>query len=234
MNLHFLAPHIPETEALIAKWGQCDLSSCDVLVVLGGDGAMLHQIRKHRPLGKPFFGLNFGQRGALMNPWMGVEALERQITQAQTLRLPNLHFHALLKSGETLEGYAINDISFHRSGYHALCLSVRADDKLLFDHIQADGMIVATPLGSHAYNTSAGGPALDLSLAGIVLTPVCALKHQPNLSSWVLNPNTRIEVFIHKGDQRPVLLEADISQTPLVARALITLDNHQCVSLLKV
>lgn len=213
-------------------WGQCPLDTCDVIVVLGGDGAMLHGVHKYRHLNKPFFGLNFGHRGALMNPWKSIESVPMQVESAQRFIVPSLHVQAVMQDGTVIEDHVINEISFHRLGYHTLCLSVYVNGQILFTKLCGDGLIVATPLGSHAYANSAGGPLVAFDVPCLVLTPVCPLR-QHNVSSWIVNAHALIDVVIHEPAQRMALLEGDILQYPHVHQARVALDPTKNVCLLK-
>lgn len=155
----------------------------DVVVVLGGDGAILAAVRAFADDPVPTMGINFGRVGFLASAetahWR--ETLE-EILDGRAVLDPRMRLsaHWIGHNGERVEAVAMNDVVLTRGAYQGmLTLSLEVGDDWVTDY-RADGLIVATPSGSTAYSMAAGGPILAPSMEGIVVTPICpqALSHR--------------------------------------------------------
>lgn len=157
----------------------------DAFVALGGDGFMLglmHQAyeRKRVP-NLPIFGMNFGTVGFLMNGH-AVEGLSDRLAEAEPLRAAPLLMSAEAADGGVVERFAFNDVYLHRATREMANIEVLVDGSSQLSPLRADGVIVASSVGSTAYNRSAGGAILPLETEALVLTPICPF--QPRLPSF--------------------------------------------------
>ena len=145
-----------------------ELAAADLCLVLGGDGTMLRALRLTRDLGLPVAGLNLGRVGFFT-------AIERDHVVDDLDRILDGEFvaHPLMGLATSLNGTglrAVNDIVLARHREGGICrLSYSLNGVTLFD-VRCDGLIVATPAGSSAYNLAAGGPLLGIDLDAYVLT----------------------------------------------------------------
>ena len=195
---------IPE---LVNLHGNCDPENADIIVVLGGDGFMLQSQHRFMNSDIPIYGMNKGTVGFLMNEFI-VENLPERLDSAIQSRIHPLKMKAEDGQGNVHQALAINEVSLFRQSHQAAKLKIIIDGKVRLEQLACDGVMVATPQGSTAYNLSAHGPILPLNAPLLALTPVSAFR--PRNWKGALLPNTaivRIEVIAaHK---RPVNAVAD-------------------------
>lgn len=193
----------------------------DKILVLGGDGAMLSAIRKYWELEKPFFGINFGHVGFLMNSNRikilaeiaedKYDVVENRMLQATVCR----------NGGRWLE-YAVNDFYFHGDSGVMAKIKVVINGQTRFDSLACDGVIVSSAAGSTAYNASAGGVILPIGTNNIVLTGISpAIYHR--FRTIQLSGATEIFLEPLEIEKRPTTFFADGQSLGAIARATITL-----------
>lgn len=193
--------------ALTTRYGHHTPEEADVIVPLGGDGMMLQTLHRFMSTGKPAFGMNRGSVGFLMNDF-DVENLPARIARAETTAI-----HPLLMKAETEEGdihtaHAINEVSLLREKHQAAKLKIAIDGRPRLDTLVCDGVIVATPVGSTAYNLSAHGPILPLNAQLLALTPISAFR--PRRWRGALLPSSvTVTITTLERDKRPVAAAAD-------------------------
>ena len=157
------------------KYQLFSLSEADIIVVLGGDGFMLDILKKHQNLNLPFYGINQGTVGFLMNQNQD-ENLLNKLNEAEETVIHPLKMHAKKLDG-TIEDYlAVNEISILRSGSQAAKLKIIVDDLVRLEELVCDGALVSTPAGSTAYNYSAHGPILPIDSNILALTAMAAFR----------------------------------------------------------
>ena len=146
-------------DELTARYETVEADQADVIVALGGDGFMLHTL--HACLGRkvPIFGLNRGTVGFLMNKF-SVEDLLKRIEAAKEQVLHPLRMEAILSDGKKVEALALNEVSLLRQTRQAAKIRIHVDGQVRMEELVCDGVLVATPAGSTAYNLSAHGPIL--------------------------------------------------------------------------
>ena len=183
------------------------LSEADAIVVLGGDGFMLDILKKYQDLDLPFYGINKGTVGFLMNQNQN-ENLLSKLNQAEETIIHPLKMHAKKIDGSEEDHLAINEISILRSGSQAAKLKIVVDNLVRLEELVCDGALVSTPAGSTAYNYSAHGPILPIDSNILALTAMAAFR--PRRWRGALIPsNAKIEFFIKDSNKRPVSAYAD-------------------------
>ena len=189
------------------KYQLFSLSEADIIVVLGGDGFMLDILKKHQNLNLPFYGINQGTVGFLMNQKQD-ENLLNKLNEAEETVIHPLKMHAKKLDG-TIEHYlAVNEISILRSGSQAAKLKIIVDDLVRLEELVCDGALVSTPAGSTAYNYSAHGPILPIDSNILALTAMAAFR--PRRWRGALIPSkAKIEFLIKEPHKRPVSAYAD-------------------------
>ena len=205
-------------------------TDADVIVALGGDGFMLQTIHDFITHGKPVFGMNRGSVGFMMNPYSSHDLLSR-IRAAEVARLHPLRMIAHLASGDRVQLHAMNEVSMLRQTRQAAKLRVHIDDVTRLDEMICDGVLVATPAGSTAYNLSAHGPILPLDAGVLALTPISVFR--PRRWRGALIPrtaNVRIEVL--EPDKRPVSAVADSTEVRDVVEVEIAEDRSIAIEVL--
>jgi NAD+ kinase len=185
-------------------------ADADVIVALGGDGFMLQTIHRFIATGKPIYGMNRGSVGFMMNPYSSENLLER-IRTAEVARLRPLRMIAHLDSGAKVELQAMNEVSMLRQTRQAAKLRIHVDGVVRLEEMICDGILVATPAGSTAYNLSAHGPILPLDAAVLALTPISVFR--PRRWRGALLPRSaRIRIEVLEAEKRPVSAVADSTE----------------------
>jgi NAD+ kinase len=226
-RIAFLSTGTPEAEAarvrLIHTYGNCDPASADVIVALGGDGLMLQTLHRFISSRKPIYGINRGSVGFLMNEYRE-EDLVRRIEEAEPSIIHPLLMVATDTHGEVATASAINEVSVLRQSYQAANIRICIDHKERLAELVADGLLVATPAGSTAYNLSVDGPILPLNSPLMALTPISAFR--PRRWRGALLPNTAFVVIeVLEGEKRPVAAVADHDEARDVRRVEVISDK---------
>ncbi|SRR6056297_620000 len=208
--------------ALTAKYDHVHPSEAQVIVALGGDGLMLETIHAHMNDGVPVYGMNRGSVGFLMNEY-SVEDLIERLEGAEITALHPLSMTATDIDGEIHQQVAINEVSLFRQTHQAAKLRVSVDGKVRLSELVADGLLVATPSGSTAYNLSVQGPILPIGAPLLALTPISPFR--PRRWRGALLPNAaRIDIEVMSPHLRPVGAVADNRETRSVVSVRIQED----------
>jgi len=194
-------------KALIARYGQTPESEADVVVALGGDGFLLQTLRETMHTGKLVYGMNRGTIGFLMNEFREADLPER-IATAQSETIRPLEMEAETASGERTAALAINEVSLLRQSYQTAKIRISIDGKVRLDELNCDGVMVATPAGSTAYNLSAYGPILPLDAPLLALTPVSPFRPRRWRGALISNKVT-VRFDMLEPEKRPVNAAAD-------------------------
>jgi NAD+ kinase len=183
------------------------LSQANVLVCLGGDGFMLQTL--HTVLGRqvPVYGMNKGSVGFLMNDF-ALEGLVERLARAERFTLAPLRMEARSVDGVRTSALAINEVSLLRETRQAAKIAISIDGRVRMPELICDGVILATPAGSTAYNLSADGPILPLGCDVVALTPISAFRPR-RWRGALLPKNCVVEFHILESDKRPVSVVAD-------------------------
>ena len=225
-RITFVASDNPEAQAalqrLIKQYGQFNGENPQAVVALGGDGHMLQTLHRYMHRGIPIYGMNRGSVGFLMNEYREDGLLER-LDHAETTVTHPLTMTATDDEGRTHRSRAINEVSLFRQTYQAAKLKISVDDKIRLEELICDGVLVATPAGSTAYNLSAYGPILPIDTALLALTPISPFR--PRRWRGALLPNrAHIVVEVLEAEKRPVNAVADHTETRSVVRVEIQED----------
>jgi len=182
-------------------------NEADVIVALGGDGFMLQTLHAFMNSGKPIYGMNCGSVGFLMNEF-NEDALAARLVDAVESKVHPLAMTARDAEGRTHKAYAINEVSLLRQSYQAAKLRLLIDGKPRLEELICDGVIVATPAGSTAYNLSAHGPILPIYAPLLAMTPISAFR--PRTWRGALLPDgAKIKIEVLESEKRPVNVVAD-------------------------
>lgn len=224
-------PDAQEAERLLRKvYGDTAPEDADVVVALGGDGFMLSTLHRFMSSGIPVYGMNKGTIGFLMNEY-SADGLAERIADAATSTIRPLNMEAEDVFGKVHKAKAINEISLLRQSYQAASLCIRIDGKTRLNPLICDGVLVATPAGSTAYNLSAHGPILPLDAPLLALTPVSPFR--PRRWRGALIPNASVvEITVNEFEKRPVNAVADHNEVKSVARVNIEQDHKSKAQIL--
>lgn len=209
-----------------------DEGQAETLVALGGDGFMLHTLHRLLDAGcsKPVFGINRGTVGFLMNDWR-VEHLPERIAGAKAIRVAPLEMVATTVGGEQFTYAAINEVSLLRETRQTAKIEISVNGRVALPELACDGVLVATPAGSTAYNLSAHGPILPLQAKMLALTPISPFRPR-RWSGAILPDDTEVSFRILEAENRPVSAVADQIEVREVARVDVRLDRERSLTLL--
>ena len=226
-RIAFIASPSPEAQAAIATlekvYGNHDPAESDVIVALGGDGLMLQTLHRNMRSGKPIYGMHRGTVGFLMNEY-GENGLRERLAAARVTDINPLLMHATGTDGQTHLHHAINEVHLFRQTHQAARLRISIDHSERMAELVADGVMVATPAGSTAYNLSAQGPILPINAPLLALTPICAFR--PRRWRGALLPNSAVVVFdVLESEKRPVAAVADHDEVRHVRRVEVVSDK---------
>ncbi len=210
------AEAVAARERLAKRYGSLSPKKAEVIVALGGDGFMLETLHQHMYDRVPIYGMNRGSVGFLMNEYRE-DALIERLRRAETSRIHPLAMTAFDKSGKRHEGLAINEVSLLRQMHQAAKLRISIDGTVRMEELMCDGVLLATPAGSTAYNLSAHGPILPINAPLLALTPISPFR--PRRWRGALLPNAAsIQIDVLEPDKRPVAAVADSAETRGVVR----------------
>ena len=180
---------------------------CDVIVAVGGDGMMLKVLHKCLDTGIPIYGVNKGSIGFLLNRYNPSKLLENLESAVETKLYP-LEMEAKTTDGKVHRVFAINEVSLLRETSQAAKLKIYIDDEVRLDSLVCDGIIVATPAGSTAYNFAANGPIIPLGANVLALTPISPFRPR-RWRGALLSHNNKVMFEILSPEKRPVSAVAD-------------------------
>ena len=223
LRLAFVASDTDEAQAALAtlseQYGSVDPNAADVIVALGGDGLMLQTLHRYIGSGKPIYGMNRGSVGFLMNEYRE-DGLPERLARADTTAIRPLEMTATDTDGNTRHALAINEVSLLRQTSQAAGLKISVDGRVRLEELICDGILVATPAGSTAYNLSAHGPILPITAQLLALTPISAFR--PRRWRGALLPDGAVvEISVRDPVKRPVSASADHSEIRNVAKVTV-------------
>jgi NAD+ kinase len=217
---------------LRARYDFVPLEEAELIVALGGDGFLLHTLRERLQVGRvcPVFGMNRGTVGFLMNEWR-IDGLIERLDRAKSFAVSPLEMRAVTVSGETVVHHAMNEVSLLRETRETAWVEVSVAGRVVMPELVCDGVLVATPAGSTAYNLSANGPILPLGSKLVALTPISPFR--PRRWRGALIPDDlRISFRVLDPVKRPVSAVADQIEVRDVATVEVWLDRLDILTLL--
>ena len=233
-SIAFLASDSPEAreaqQRLAAIHGNADPDRADCVVALGGDGHMLQTLHRFLSTGTPIYGMNRGTVGFLMNDY-AEEGLKERLAAAELTVIHPLSMVAVDETGKVHRAIAFNEVSLLRQRHQAAKLMIAIDDKPRLEELTCDGVLVATPAGSTAYNLSAHGPILPINSELLALTPISAFRPR----GWrgaILPHQAKVTITILEGEKRPVAAVADHVEVRHVREVEIAQDQSKSAKIL--
>jgi NAD+ kinase len=222
-SIAFVSSNTPEAEQararLSARYGNASPEEADIIVALGGDGLMLQTLHQFMNAHIPIYGMNRGTVGFLMNDYREEELPER-LAKAKVNMIHPLRMKAVHQDGTQGKALAINEVSLFRLSHQAARLRIAVDADVRLDELVADGVLVATPAGSTAYNLSAHGPILPINASLLALTPISPFRPR-RWRGAILPSSARVVIDVLESDKRPVSAVADHREFRNVVRVEI-------------
>ena len=205
----------------------------DVVVVVGGDGFLLHVLHRMLDMGEllPCYGLNLGTVGFLMNPNRSKRTIAERVARARRVAVRPLCMTAITQDDQEFHYYAINEVSLLRETRQTAKLEVRVNGKVRMAELAGDGVLVATPAGSTAYNLSANGPILPLGSNMLALTPISPFRPR-RWRGAILPDSAEVEFRVLEPDKRPVAVVADQKEVRDIKTVRIAVAREKELTLL--
>lgn len=216
----------------VREYGNSKVEDADVIVALGGDGHvldLLHSLNR-KDSSKPIFGINCGTLGFLLNEVNNEDLIER-ISSAQSQCVSRLSASVTDVHSQGFEAHAFNDVYLNRTTHQAAKLKISVNGIERIEEFAGDGIILATEMGSTAYNRSAGGPIIPLGSNITALTPICGFIPR-HWKGALLRGGDVVDIEVIESEKRPVSVVADSTEFPNVKSVRITRDVNHCSELL--
>ena len=213
----------PFKKIIYKKYKNYPLLKSDVIVVLGGDGFMLHTLKKYQKYNKPFYGMNSGTFGFLMNKFKS-RNIKKYITKSKLVTISPLEAKIRIKN-KLRSAFAINDVSLFRQSRQTASIQIQSGKKNLIKKLISDGVIISTPAGSTAYNLSVHGPILSINSKKIAITPISPFRPR-RWKGKVLSSSSTIKVVNLNTKKRPISLVADNLEFRNIKSAIIKTNNY--------
>jgi NAD+ kinase len=233
-HIAFIASEAPAAQRalkrMVQHYGNADLEKAQVVVALGGDGHMLQTMHKMVSTGVPVYGMNRGTVGFLMNDY-AEQSLPQRLAAAELTTIHPLKMTAIDAAGKKHTSIAFNEVSLLRQRHQAAKIRINIDGRLRLDELICDGLLVATPVGSTAYNLSAHGPILPIGSPLLALTPISAFRPR-RWRGAIVPRNAKISLIINDAEKRPVAAVADHMEVRHVQRVDIAEDKKRIVKML--
>ena len=192
---------------LIKRINITSLKRSNVIVVLGGDGFMLQILKKLHKYKKPFYGINSGNYGFLMNKFSNKNIL-KNLNTSNSIKIHPLQMIVKTKNNQRKKSIAINEISILRQSKQTSSISITTNKKNIIKNLISDGVLVSTPAGSTAYNLSAHGPILNLDSRKLAVTPISPFRPR-RWKGTIVSDKSKILIKNLDVNKRPISAVAD-------------------------
>ena len=192
---------------LIKKIQITTLKKSNIIIVLGGDGFMLQTLKKLYKFKKPFYGINSGNYGFLMNKFSNKNFLKNLLT-SRSIQIHPLQMSVKTKNNQLKKSIAINEISILRKSKQASSISITANKKNIIKNLISDGVLVSSPAGSTAYNLSVHGPILNLDSKKLAVTPISPFRPR-RWRGIIISDKSKIIIKNLDSNKRPINAVAD-------------------------
>ena len=226
-KFHFVIDKINKNKRIrnliLKKYINYSTKSCNVIIVLGGDGFMLKTLKKYLRFNKPFYGINRGTFGFLMNKLKTLD-INNSISKTKMISISPLQMNAVTKSGKFFSAIAINEVSLLRQTRQTASLQISNKRKIIIKKLVCDGVLVSTPAGSTAYNLSVSGPILSLNSKRLAVTPISPFRPR-RWKGKIVSSSSQIEIINLNIYKRSVSAVADNFEVRNVKSIKIRINN---------
>jgi NAD+ kinase len=192
---------------LVKKLNITSLKKSNVVIVVGGDGFMLQTLKRLYKFKKPFYGINSGNYGFLMNKFSNKNII-MNLAVSNSVKIYPLQMTVTNKSNLIRKSIAINEVSILRQSKQASSITITANKKNIIKKLISDGVLVSTPAGSTAYNLSAHGPILDLDSRKLAVTPISPFRPR-RWRGTIVSDKSKILIKNLDINKRPISAVAD-------------------------
>jgi NAD+ kinase len=206
------------------------LKRSNIIIVLGGDGFMLQTLKKLYKFKKPFYGINSGNYGFLMNKFSNKNFL-KNLKTSHSVKIHPLQMSVKIKDNQVKKSIAINEVSILRQSKQASSISITSNKKNIIKNLISDGVLISTPAGSTAYNLSAHGPILNLDSKKLAVTPISPFRPR-RWRGTIVSDKSKIIIKNLDRKKRPISAVADNFEVRNVKTIIIQSDKNIIFELL--
>jgi len=210
-------------KTVLKKNKNFSVKKSDAIVVAGGDGFMLRTMKKYYKLNKPFYGINCGLIGFLMNKYTS-EKIEEKINKSKVIAINPLEIKTKNINGKKNSFLAINELSLLRQSKQTAFLNLKTNKKTLVKKLTGDGILVSTPAGSTAYNLSIHGPILSLNSKKLAITPISPFRPR-RWRGKVVSDKRKISITNLDPKKRPIAAVADNNEIRNITKVSIVVNK---------
>ena len=192
---------------ILKKYKNSSAKISNVIIVAGGDGYMLNSLKKYLKFKKPFYGINCGSYGFLMNNYNSGN-LNQRIDKAKKILINPLQIVTCNNKVYKKPLIAVNEVSLFRQTKQTASLKLQIEKKIIIKRLIGDGVLVSTPAGSTAYNLSVHGPILSLNSGKLAVTPISPFRPR-RWKGKIISNTVKIKLTNLDPKKRPVAAVAD-------------------------
>ena len=215
---------------LIKKIKITSLKKSNIIIVLGGDGFMLQTLKKYYTYNKPFYGINSGNYGFLMNKFSNKNFI-KNLKSSNSIKIHPLQMLVRTKNDQINRSIAINEVSVLRHSKQASSISIWSNTNNIIKNLISDGVLVSTPAGSTAYNLSAHGPILNLDSNKLTVTPISPFRPR-RWKGKIVSNKSKITIKNLDINKRPISAVADNFEVRNVKTVIIKVNKKITFDLL--
>jgi len=223
-------PSLKIKSLLVKKVNITALKKANMIIVVGGDGFMLQTLKRLYKFKKPFYGVNSGNYGFLMNKFSNKNIL-KNLKILNSIKIHPLQMTVMTKSKQITKSIAINEVSILRQSKQASSISITSNKKNIIKNLISDGVLVSTPAGSTAYNLSVHGPILNLDSKKLAVTPISPFRPR-RWKGIIVTDKSKILIKNLDTDKRPISAVADNYEVRNVKSIMIKVDKKITFELL--
>jgi len=237
LAMALMASDTPQAQAAAAALASehpwVPLEQADIVVVLGGDGYMLTVLHQMLDSGRviPAYGLNHGTIGFMMNKAKSTKPIAQRVAKATSMAVAPLEMTATTWSGKISTHYAINEVSLLRETRQTAKIEISVNGKVRMAELACDGILLATPAGSTAYNLSANGPILPMASGILALTPISPFRPR-RWRGAIIKDNAEVAFRVLEPHKRPVAAVADQKEVRDIAHVRVSAHREHALTLL--
>ena len=209
---------------IIQSYKKYSPKKCNVIIVIGGDGFMLQTLKRYQRYKKPFYGMNKGTFGFLMNKFK-IKNIKKNISKANQISISPLLMNVLTKNKNKKTAMAVNEVSLLRQSKQTASLQIKNGKKILIKKLVSDGVMVSTPAGSTAYNLSVYGPILSLNSNKLAITPISPFRPR-RWKGKIVKDTSLIRIENLNTQKRPISAVADNFEVRNVKRVNIKINKN--------
>ena len=183
------------------------LNKCNLIIVIGGDGFMLSALKKYNKYQKPFYGINAGSYGFLMNKFSSKHTI-KNLSKAKSVTISPLEMIVKNKFNKIKKSIAINEVSILRQSRQTASIEISSGSQKIIKKLVSDGVLISTPAGSTAYNMSVYGPILNLDSKKLSIRPISAFRPR-RWKGRIVSDKSEITIKNLNTNKRPISAVAD-------------------------